>query len=128
MPVYTQLIKIARVPYKNFKPFHYCWRLAAFERQNIFLINLNIWNNFAYQDTDFNQASFGLKPLQFDMIPFDLTLIDDLLDVCFMRDHSNHKAYLVLSGNLTPDFKRHLFNQITQVFKSLEAKETVRIQ
>jgi hypothetical protein len=128
MPVFTQLIKLSKIPYKNFKPFHYCWHLAAFERENIFLINLNIWNNFAHQDADFNQASFGLTHLRFDMIPFDLTLIDDLLDVCFMRDHSNNKAYLVLSGNLTYDFKKSLFNQITQVFKSLEPKEALSIQ
>jgi len=115
--LYTNLIPIIKRVYTNHNVFYYCWRLAAFERKNIFIINLNLWNNFLSpaDNTDY----FGLKAATHDMVPYELIQIDDLLDICFIRDHSNHKPYLVISGNLDYKIKNNIKNLMFEMLSNL---------
>ena len=63
-----------------------------------------------------------MAPSKLDMIPYELTRIDDLLDVCFIRDHSNDKPYLVLSGNLEDELKNHIKENIFNMCLKLNRK------
>lgn len=119
MPVYTFMCKMLKIHYLNFKPLHFCWRLAAFDRKHIFLVNLNLWNNLLEDSEQCPTHTFGLLPLKLDMVPYELIEIDNLLDVCFIRDHSNHKPYLVLSANLTHAFKTELAQKMFKIFFDL---------
>jgi len=107
MPVYTKFISLLKIPYLNFKPLHFVWYLAAFDKQNTFSVNLNIWNNFLTHNLEESRC-FGLEPCQINMVPYELLKIDGMLDVSLIREHSNHKPYLVLSGNLNTNFKNQL--------------------
>ena len=119
MPIYTWMCEALNIHYLNFKPFHYCWRLAAFDRKNVFLVNLNLWNNLL-ETTEYTEKNhFGLESIEFGMVPYELTEIDNLLDVCFIRDHSSHKPYLVLSANLTHHFKTELAQKLFKIFFEL---------
>lgn len=118
MPIYAKICEMIRIQYWNFRPFKFCWRLAAFDRKNIFIVNLNLWNNFL-EPSEPLMDSFGLTSVELDMVPYELTEIDNLLDVCFIRDHSNHKPYLVLSSNLTHQFKAELAQKMFKIFFDL---------
>ena len=76
-----------------------------------------MWNNFLSpaDNTDY----FGLKAAMHEMVPYELIQIDDLLDICFIRDHSNHKPYLVISGNLDYKIKNNIKTLMFELLRNL---------
>ncbi len=119
LPLYTAVLKLAKIPYLNPEVFNFCWRLAAFDRKKVYIVNLNMWNNFL-QPAENQNDYFGMSAAKHDMVPYELTRIDSLLDVCFIRDHSNHKPYLVLSGNLAQEIKNKINKDILEMCKGLK--------
>lgn len=103
MPLYIKLIQFFQVQYESYKMFELCWRLASFKRKNLFLINLNLWNNFVNESHE--PILFGMPVIPCPMSQYELLTIDFIIDVCFMRDDASKKPYLVISCNLTPEFK-----------------------
>lgn len=80
-----------------------------------FLINVNVQNNFITSKNTSNEAIFGLKIERLQDKPGDLLQIDNLLDVCFLR--MNNSAYLVLSANLTAEYKAQLAQAMLQIMQ-----------
>lgn len=87
-------------------------RLHFFRKKQHFLININIWNNFIIDYP--NDEMFGFKLLPPPIHHFDLSKIDNVLDVCFMKDDSQN-PYLVISGNLQPQFREEIANHMIEV-------------
>lgn len=44
------------------------------------------------------------------MVQHDLVSIEQLFNVCFLRDPEDSKAYLAISANLQPDY-RHILEK-----------------
>jgi acyl carrier protein len=111
MFIYTKLLRQLKLSFDQDTVFNMCWRLAAFNRKHYFIVNLNLWNNFL-TDQDQTHGLFGLKSAPIPMHPYELLTIDYTLDVCFLRDESSQKPYVVISSNLTPEFRERLAAKI----------------
>lgn len=82
-----------------------------------FLININVQNNFITSpNKQESEAMFGLKLTPIQDKPSDLLQIDNLLDVCFLR--MDKTAFLVLSANLTPEFKKQIAEEMVNIIKA----------
>ena len=121
MPLYIKILQGLKIKYKHFKAFEVCWRLAAFNRKNVFLINLNVWNNFILEHH--NDTLFGLKPVKLPIPRQELSSIDYILDVCFLRDDASEKPYIVISSNLTTEFKELIANRIIAYLLQSDSKK-----
>ncbi len=106
MPFYVKLIKLFKIRYESHKMFQLCWRLASFKRRDLFLVNLNLWNNFVNESAD--SILFGMPTIPCAMPQYELLDMDFILDVCFIRENASKKPYMVISCNLTPEFKASL--------------------
>lgn len=81
-------------------------------KQN-FLININILNNFISNEDD--ASLFGYKLEKIKSYEYDLSKIDNVLDICIFRNKSLGKNHLVISGNLNPSFRRALGEKIISI-------------
>ena len=113
MVLYNKVLRALPLAYGSYKPFYHLWRLTGFERKNRFMISLNIWHNFL--ETPKKTPSFGLENAKDGFIPITLSQSDGILDIAFIRHHATHKAYVVLSGNLRPELKNHLAQNLLQL-------------
>ena len=107
MPIYTQILRLLKINYKSYKAFNLSWRLAEFDRKNPFIVNLNLWNNFLSDATRGHETLFNLKLSHIPLTQYELSTIDYIFDVCFLRDDTPKKtSYLVISSNLEPSFRQ----------------------
>lgn len=94
----------------------YLGRLATLDRRRGFLINVNIWNSFFSPPQTNTSPTFTTIPNHHqEEVAYDLSKLDYMLDVCFLRDEHSHIPYLVLSGNLNPDFRTQIGEKIIQM-------------
>lgn len=93
-------------------------RLFFFGRDHNFLVYVNLWGNFIGTQ---NKQFFGFKQKNIPLYQFDLSIINNVLDICFMRDDSN-VAYLVVSGNLKPEFRHRLGMMMLNYLKCYETE------
>ena len=111
--IYATIFSVPEISRKIFK---LCTeRLVSFKRTNNFLININVHRSFIYEANKNQFNLFGLNPQDIKSHHYDLLKIDNIFDVCFLRDDNNHLPYLVISANLKPEFR------------DLIAQETIRI-
>lgn len=83
-----------------------------------FLINVNVHNNFIEtQNPSEIKDIFGMKLKKLPLTTSDLLQIDNLLDVCFLR--INSEPYLVLSANLSDEFKQNLAQAMLEIINKL---------
>lgn len=85
-------------------------RLGFFRNPNMFLLNINLWGNFVSGQ---NKNLFGHRQIDLPIYKFDLTNIRTVLDITFLRDDYD-KTYLVLSGNLQPQFREKLAREVVE--------------
>lgn len=85
-------------------------RLFFFGRDQYFLVNINLWGNFIGEQS---KQAFGYKQKALPLYQYDLSVINNVLDICFLRDESN-VAYLVISANLKPEFRDRLGEMMLQ--------------
>jgi amino acid adenylation domain-containing protein len=78
--------------------------LFVLGKKNEFLININVWNNFFIQS---DKTYFNLRQQKQSPYHYDLSVVDNVIDICFMRAHLD-RAYVVISANLHPDFREQL--------------------
>jgi hypothetical protein len=90
-------------------------RLSS-DKGTYFLINVNVQNNFVTPVHE-NEHVFGLKVKPVSDKQSDLLHIDHLLDVCFLRT-DNNTPFLVLSANLTAEFKERLTGEMIKIMES----------
>ena len=109
MPIYTRILRLLNLSSNDHRTLNLCWKLAGFDRKNRFIINLNLWNNFVLDKKRKTEELFGLTTLHTPLNRYELSTMDTILDVCFLRDESPNKTpYLVLSSNLTPAFRESI--------------------
>lgn len=116
MPIYVKLLQLLKVNYSSYKAFELCWRLASFNRKNVFLVNLNLWNNFITDPNKKSESLFGMQPVDFPMPRYELSTLDYILDVCFLRDDARKTPYMVISTNLTPEFRTSIARRTIELF------------
>lgn len=73
-----------------------------------FMITINLLHNFISPSND--KTLFGMPREEIKTYKCDLSNIDNVLDVCILRNESLDKSYLVLSANLNASF-RQLFGE-----------------
>lgn len=98
-----------------------CKRLAGINRGQQFLLNVNIWNNFFVNRQGMPNSLFGKTCQPVPLQQADIFTIDGVLDVCLMRDGSQNTPFLVISANLTPEFRTRLGKTLLNI---LEDRET----
>lgn len=81
-----------------------CIRLMA-AKDNRFLININVHSNFLHNRAE--DRLFGFNPSIIQNVREELSNINNLFDVCFLRG-CDHKPYLVISANLPSGFRKEL--------------------
>jgi hypothetical protein len=117
MPLYIKLLQLFKVNYTSYKSFELCWRLAAFNRKNVFLVNLNLWNNFIIDPKKQKKSLFNMSAVDFPMPRYELSTLDYILDVCFLRDEAKNTPYMVISTNLTPEFRESIANRTIKLLE-----------
>lgn len=107
-----------RTPKLNPKLLNVCGRLALFKRKNNFLINMNVWNNFigsTGQDDPYFRHILGYSLEKVHMYSYDLLKIENVLEVCFLRDEAQNIPYIVISGNLDPAFREKIAKEMVRI-------------
>lgn len=113
--VYARLFSI---PTLNRKIFQLCGeRLTSFQRNNNFLININVHRNFISEAQNNQFNLFGLDATKIKNHQYDLLKINHILDVCLLRD-SNSSPYLVISANLRPEFRELIAKEMIRIIGS----------
>jgi amino acid adenylation domain-containing protein len=111
--IYTTIFSVPEINRKIFKLCNE--RLNSCQLASNFLININVHRNFIAAPKKNKLNLFGLDTTKIKSHHYDLLKIDNVLDVCFLRDDNQSSPYLVISANLRPEFRE------------LIAKETIRI-
>ncbi|MBA2657618.1 MAG: non-ribosomal peptide synthetase [Tatlockia sp.] len=104
--------------YKLDKKIVNCGARLVRRKANEFLINVNIQNSFLNSNKD-NQSLFGLTTEPLKSQHPELLQVDNFLDVCFLR-LPDLKPYMVVSANLTPEFKELLAQEILNLCEKIE--------
>jgi len=84
-------------------------------KENEFLININVQNNFL--KTENTKSYFELPLKKLTHYSHDLLKIDRLLDVCFFRQDDSAVAYLVISANLQPGFREQIAKEMLGIME-----------
>lgn len=114
--IYTTIFP---TPALNRKMLNLCGRLASFERQNYFFININVQNHFLSDTTEKKVTNyFGFKEKSIDPYHYDLLKIDNFLDICFLREGCDNTPYLVMSANLKPVFLERIAKEVVRILES----------
>jgi amino acid adenylation domain-containing protein len=88
--------------------------LASAERKNNFLINVNIFNNF-FSDISKQQTLFGLSNQTIPLHPYAVNLVNNVFDVCFLRDQD--RPFVVISSNLTSTFREYFGKTFLEIIQ-----------
>lgn len=111
--LYAALFKSLKL---NQKILNFCSQLSSFERNNQFLININVRNDFI-METRSEETIFGLPTLAPKFYRHDLLAIDNFLDVCFLRSNKSI-PFIVISANLKPSFRERIAKTVCSIIES----------
>lgn len=93
-----------------------CKTLSSTDRRKDFLINVNILNNFIADKI--KPRLFGKPCTNIPMYHHDLSMIQHVLDINFLRYGPKNKAFVVISANLTPEFRHRLGMTLLDVLRN----------
>ena len=114
--IYTTIFPTPRL---NRKILNLCRQLSSFKRNNNFIININVQNDFIADGKAEKESSlFGLKPENIEIYQYDLLTINYFFDVCFLREGSHNIPYVVISANLKPDFRELIAKEMVRIIGS----------
>jgi amino acid adenylation domain-containing protein len=106
-------------PHLDRTTLNLCHRLTTTKKTNYFVININVHQSFiARKKVSQERELFGLKTKQTKQNPIDLLKIDRLLDVCLLRDENQNRPYIVISSNLTPQFRTQLGKEMIRIIET----------
>ncbi|MDP3559608.1 MAG: amino acid adenylation domain-containing protein [Legionellaceae bacterium] len=114
----SMLSKVSQWIYLSPSLLKACQTLAMIDRQKTFLININILSDFFSSPTALHKQT--LFDLPCEVIPlhkYDVPLVEYVLETCFLRSH-DHTPYVVISANLTPEFRQRLGETLLAVIQS----------
>ncbi len=94
--------------------------LRVVERLNMvkganFLINLNVQSSFLNIGHSVEEELFGFKEEQMPTYHHDLLTINNFFDTSFLRMPGNNEAYLVISANLTPSYRKTIAEEMLRI-------------
>ncbi|MCX7117312.1 MAG: amino acid adenylation domain-containing protein [Legionellales bacterium] len=119
--LYTLLLP---TPYLDRKTLNLSKRLMNAKKSNHFVLNVNVQKSILSKIQKHKPIDllFGLKTKKTKANLYDLLEIDQVLDVCFLRDETHHLPYIVLSANITLAFREHIGKSLLQIIH----QETLR--
>ncbi len=125
MPVAAKLLKISPAYHKILQ--HSIARLMFFKRNTHFIMNVNVRNDFIsnIDQLDEKPELFGLKTQPIKNYQEDLLVIDYVFEACFFYDHEQYLHYLVVSANLTPEFRKKITQEAVKIMASLIIEQNV---
>jgi len=112
--VYTTLY---RTPALNHQILKQCGALSALGKNNNFIVNVNVHHHFIKTlSKQHHQPILGLITKKIKQEPYDLLNVNYLLEASFLRE--DDAAYLAISANLTPNFRRRLARDVIDYMKN----------
>lgn len=93
-----------------------CKILSRVDRQVDFFINVNIWNNFVARQP--KSRLFDKPCKNIPLHTYNLSMVQHVFDINFLRYDVTGKAYVVVSSNLTPAFRQHFGTTLLKVLKA----------
>ncbi len=99
-------------------------RLISFWKNDDFYIYVNLLTSFLPSEFKNETSMFGLEARQIKLHKYDLSRIDHVLEICFLRDESNNKPYLVVSANVKPAVRELIAEEMVRILQ----QETVLIK
>jgi len=89
-----------------------CLTLAAMDRRQSVLININMLTSFFTDSTKPSQPPlFGVPNPEIPLEECPVNLFESTFDVCFHRNNDQNRPFVVISSHLTPAFQER-FGQI----------------
>ncbi len=93
-------------------------RLNLLRTKQQFLVNINLLNNFVSPNNDKMLFGFPLEKTQTQ--EYDLSEINNVIDISFLRNHTTEKIYLVISANLKQSFRQRIGNEIIELIRACQ--------
>lgn len=115
---FTGLIQVVSKLFRSLhsKFFNFYIRLISFWKTDSFLIYVNILTNFLPGDSEKKESSlFGFKMVSTKLYQHDLSKINHVLEICFLRDEYKNSPYLVISGNIKPEIRERIGRDILKI-------------
>lgn len=125
IPLGAKLLKIPPVYRKILQ--HCIARLMFFKRNTHFIMNINVRNDFI-SSLGHKSQLFGLKTQPIKNHQEDLLAIDYVFEACFFYDNEQNVHYLVVSANLTPEFRQRITKETIQLMNSLLTEKNINHQ
>ncbi len=125
MPIAAKLLKISTSYHKILQ--HSIARLMFFKRNTHFIMNVNVRNDFIanIDHLDEKPELFGLKTHPIKNYQEDLLVIDYVFEACFFYDPEQYLHYLVVSANLTPEYRKQITKEVVKIMDCLVIEKTV---
>ena len=102
-------------------------RLLSLQKEKLFMININMLNGLM----NYNPAEklFGSDVVQSKTHQYNLIPTDYILDICLLKNASEDKTYLVISGNLEDSFRSKIGYEIIRTLntKASEINQEQRV-
>jgi amino acid adenylation domain-containing protein len=114
--LYTKITHLFKLEHRALKFLSYLTRL---KRENQFMININIWSSFL-QSEENPPSLFDLALKKISNIQYELLNINNLLEVCFLREPNDLSPWLVISANLQPSFRESIAKALIEVISESE--------
>ena len=112
--VYTKIFRAL-----HYKFFSLYLRLISFWKTDSFLIYINVLTNFLQNTSEKKESNlFGLETVPPRLYQYDLSKINHVLEVCFLRDENKNKPYLVISGNIMPEIREKIGKKMLNIIQN----------
>ena len=115
---YNNVLKILAL---NYQSLPFSLNLNSYKFSNTFLIYINIWNNFIEKNQRTNL--FNLKSQDLPVYKSDISQLDNLIDLSFLRDENQKDIYLVISSNLFPETRMQMAHEVMRLLHEISDKE-----
>lgn len=93
-----------------------CKTLSSVQRDNHFIINVNILNSFVSDIS--NQKLFNRPCQKIPIHYYNVLAVKDVFDVNFFRYGVFNTPFMVISANLTPTFRQHFGETLLDVLRN----------
>lgn len=112
----------------NYNALQFIAKLSWFNQKNEYIICVNLRHNFTSPlNKNENLHWQGQEEKSIQMYQYDLENFDNVCDVSFLRDDDQKTPYAVISGNLKPNFRKRIAEEIMAVLSQRTKDEVISI-
>jgi amino acid adenylation domain-containing protein len=112
---YTKLVRSLKL---NHNLLLFYLRLISFwKNKDDFFIYLNMFTNFLPGEIKKETHLFGVEALPTPLHHYDLSKVDNVLEICFLRDEYTNKPYLVISANIKPTIRELIAEEMVRIIQ-----------